>query len=119
MGYNAALRQSSYTAPPVGQEPSATLTQSNLDDQVMSVQNPDGTSTQLSYDSGGRLSAVVGSAGTTTVAYGTSGHVTQLTAPGGEVLRRGRDGSLRSTPQLPCDAPPRAAAHFGQERVSK
>lgn len=59
---------------------------------------PDGQTIDPAYDSAGRLASITTATGATTFAYDpTTGDLASVTAPGGEILSYGYDGSLPTT----------------------
>ncbi|MBI4804167.1 MAG: RHS repeat-associated core domain-containing protein [Desulfovibrio sp.] len=85
--------ESKYTPPEAGFTPRETETFYTLDREVEAVVLPDARVIDLDYDPAGRLSSVVTSAGIYGYSYDFADRVETLTAPGGETLVFGYDGS--------------------------
>ncbi len=73
----------------------------NLDQQVTSVNRPDGSSISVGYDGGGRINSITTSRGTTLFSYhSTNGTLTSLAAPDAVGLAFTYDGSLLKSSTL-------------------
>ncbi|MBI4819351.1 MAG: hypothetical protein HY791_23970 [Deltaproteobacteria bacterium] len=91
--YTPVDLESKYAPPEAGFTPRETETFYTLDREVDAVVLPDGRVIDLDYDPAGRLSSVVTSAGVYGYSYDFADRVETLTAPGGETLVFGYDGS--------------------------
>lgn len=93
--YTAVDQQDHYTPPALSGGATVTHYSYNLDKQLTRITRPDNQRIDFSYDTGGRLSAVVLPQGQIAVSYDpTRGQVTRLTAPSGDTLDYTYDGFL-------------------------
>jgi len=94
--YNALDTRTAYTAPVVATAPNTTTYAYNLDNQLTLMTRPDSSTAGLTYDTGGRLSAItLSTGGQVSYAYdATTGNLSSITAPSGEALAFTYDGSL-------------------------
>ncbi len=93
--YTLVDQESEYDPPPVDPNDPRTFFTYDLDRNLTQVDRPDGKTISLGYDTAGRLSSVTTPRGTTTQAYDPiTGNVATISAPGGEALAFGYDGSL-------------------------
>ncbi len=85
----------SYDPPNASSGTDVTRSFYNTERQVTQISRPDGTTVSFGYDTGGRLSSVTSSRGTTSFAYHvTKGTLTSISAPGSVTLSFTYDGSL-------------------------
>lgn len=96
--YNEAELEAGYSPPSVNGADTITAYTYNLDKQLTRIDRPDGAAVTMSYDSGGRLSALDIPRGTYGYGYhATTGQLQTLTAPNGDTLSYTYDGFLPLT----------------------
>jgi RHS repeat-associated protein len=93
--YTAVDLEEAYSPPNVDASPPVTHYVYNLDRQLVQMARPNGTTIDLGYDNGGRLSTITHSEGQISFSYHpTSGNLAAMTAPDGGTLTYSYDGSL-------------------------
>lgn len=93
--YSNVDQAATYVAPQIGSTTSTTKYAYNRDRQLISVSQPGGTKIALSYDAVGRAAAVKIKRGSFGFAYDPqTGHLNNITAPGGIGLAYAYDGNL-------------------------
>ena len=93
--YTAIDKIDEYTPPALGAIPVSSTYIYNLDRQLIQLQRPDGATLDIGYDSAGRVSTRTLPRGTIGYTYdGTSGLLSEITAPGSETLYLTYDGTL-------------------------
>lgn len=93
--YNKLDMLSTYSAPNVGSESNQTKYTYNLDGQLIQLIYPDGSTMNLNYDLGGRISTVDFPRGTISYEYGPrTGQLNSVNAPGNINLAYDYDGDL-------------------------
>ena len=101
LGFGPINLTSTYTAPPVGGQPSQTQYLYDADHQLTLIRHPDASTTTFQYDSAGRPVSRTTPRGTVSYGYdAATGQIASVNAPGGVALSYAYDGGLLTSSSL-------------------
>src|SRR6185369_14063332 len=101
LGFGPINLTSTYTAPPVGGQPSQTQYLYDADHQLTLIRHPDASTTTFQYDSAGRPVSRTTPRGAVSYGYdAATGQIASVNSPGGVALSYAYDGGLLTSSSL-------------------